>query len=533
MHERRARRPRGGEVRVAAVDLGASSGRVIAVTVGPDTLRAVEVHRFPNEPVLVGGVLSWDAAALLGQVERGLAAAAATGPVDAVGIDSWAVDYGLLDASGRLLADPACYRDDRTVGVPERVWDRLDRAGLYRITGVQHQRFNTVFQLAAEPSSRLAAARRLLLVPDLLGHLLTGAEVTEVTNASTTGLLDARTRTWSPAVLRAAGVPDGLLAPLVEPGTVIGGLTADAAARTGLPAGTPVVAVGSHDTASAVAGVPALGDDFAYVSSGTWSLVGLELPAPVLTDEGRASNATNELGVDGTVRYLRNTTGLWLLQECQRHWGAHGEESGLATLLDAAAREPRLRWLVDADDERFLAPGDMPARLAAVAAERGAAPATPAQVVRCILDSLAVACARSVARLARLADHPVRTVHVVGGGSRNRLLCRLTADACGLPVVAGPAEAAALGNAMVQARALGALAGDLAALRRLVAATQPLGTYLPSADRAAWLAAVATLDEVAPPDETAALGETATLGKTAALGKTTPPPSRRARQESR
>ena len=469
-------------VRVAAVDLGATSGRVLAVRVGPGVLVADEIHRFAT-PLSAGNDLRWDFTALADEMERGLAAAAATGPVDAVGVDSWAVDYGLLDSSGTLMADPYCYRDDRTADAPEKVFVQISREELYARTGIQHQRFNTVFQLAVEAPSRLAAASRLLMVPDLLAHRLTGVASAEVTNASSTCLVDPSARTWDRGVLAALGLPRDLFTEPVEPGTVIGGVTAGVAARTGLCSGTPVVAVGTHDTASAVAAVPALRDDFAYVSSGTWSLVGLELEKPVRTEAARVANATNELGVDGTVRFLRNTTGLWLLSECRRQWAREGLDRPLDELLAAAAASPPLAAVVDADDERFLAPCDMAARIAAAAAERGPAPVGVAAMVRCVLDSLALATARSVTTLAAVAGRDVGVVHVVGGGSLNRLLCRLTADACGVPVVAGPAEAASLGNALVAARALGAVDGGLPALRELVAATQPLATYTPNPEQ--------------------------------------------------
>jgi rhamnulokinase len=476
--------------RVVAVDLGASSGRVLSVRVGPRVLEAVEEHRFANEPVTVAGTLHWDVLRLVHGIEEGLRRARRAGPVDAVAIDSWAVDHGLLDTDGHLLGNPVHYRDERTMGVLDRLGRELDPAAVYRTTGVQQQRFNTLGQLvAARGSAQLAAARRLLMIPDLLAYWLTGVESAEVTNASTTQLFDATRRAWDPALVGYLGLAADLFPVAVEPGTVIGGVLPEVAARTGLDAGTPVIAVGSHDTASAVVGVPAQGPDFAYISCGTWSLVGLELDAPVLTEASREANVTNELGVDGTVRYLRNTMGLWMLEECRRHWAALGEPVPLDELLARAGAEPVATWLVDADDDRFLAPGDMPARIVRAAEETGPGPQTPAQVVRCILDSLALAYRRSVALVQDLSGCDVRVVHVVGGGAQNVLLCQLTADACDLPVVAGPTEAAALGNALVQARTLGALSGGLPELRSLLAATQPLRRHEPTGDPHVWAAA--------------------------------------------
>ncbi|MFD2684222.1 rhamnulokinase family protein [Streptomyces phyllanthi] len=476
----------------AAVDLGASSGRVMVGRVGPDSLELTEAHRFPNRPVRVPEGLHWDILALYGGVLDGLRAAGAQcgGRLDSVGIDSWAVDYGLLDADGALLGNPVHYRDSRTEGVAEKVWATVPAADLYAATGLQYAPFNTLYQLAAARStSQLTYAKRLLLIPDLLTYWLTGEPGTELTNASTTQLIDPRTRDWAYDVAARLGIDLELFAPLRRPGDPAGVLQQRVLEETGLTGPVPVTTVGSHDTASAVAAVPADGERFAYICTGTWSLAGLELDAPVLTEESRAANFTNELGLDGTVRYLRNIMGLWLLQECVREWG----EPDLGELLRAAAEVPALRSVVDAGDSAFLAPGRMPERIAAACRESGQpVPSSPAEITRCILDSLALAHRRAVVEAQELAGHPVDVVHVVGGGTRNTLLCQLTADACGLPVVAGPAEAAALGNVLVQARAQG-LVGDRAAMRRLLARTQPLERYEPQGDAEAWRAAAGRL----------------------------------------
>ncbi|MFG2793647.1 rhamnulokinase family protein [Streptomyces sp. NPDC048419] len=471
----------------AAVDLGASSGRVMVGRVGLDSLELAEAHRFVNRPVRVPEGLRWDVLALYGGVLDGLRAA---GQVDSVGIDSWAVDYGLLDRDGALLGNPVHYRDSRTEGVAEKVWATLPAEQLYAATGLQYAPFNTLYQLvAARDSAQLAAAERLLLVPDLLSYWLTGEQGTELTNASTTQLIDPRTRDWSYDVASRLGVDLGLFAPLRRPGDPAGVLRPEVLEETGLRGPVPVTTVGSHDTASAVAAVPAGGERFAYICTGTWSLAGLELGAPVLTEASRAANFTNELGLDGTVRYLRNIMGLWLLQECVRAWG----EPELGALLLEAAEVPALRSVVDAGDAAFLAPGRMPERIAEACRASGQpVPASPAEITRCILDSLALAHRRAIEDAQRLADHPVDVVHIVGGGTRNDLLCQLTADACGLPVVAGPTEAAALGNVLVQARAHG-LVGDLAGGRRLLTRTQPLTRYEPRGDTARWRAAQARL----------------------------------------
>ena len=505
---------------MAAVDLGASGGRVIAGRVSGSSVELHEVSRFPNEPVRVSGTLYWDILGLYRSVCSGLAAAAAAFPLASAGIDTWGVDYGLLDATGALVGNPVHYRDSRTddVTVP------VSAETLYGVTGIQHLPINTIYQLAAAADTpALAAARTLLLIPDLMAYWLTGSAGAEVTNASTTGLLDVTTRAWALALMERTGIPAGLFPPLRQPGERIGPITIGASAGGGSAGGRladdrgaplALVAVGSHDTASAVVAVPASGSRFAYISSGTWSLVGLELDAPVLSEESRLANFTNEAGVDGTVRYLRNVTGLWLLQECLRTWGLTAESDAgraagpgepvraggpdLGSLLAAAASEKPLRFVVDADDPAFLPPGDMPARIVAWLSARDLpAPAERAQIVRCILDSLALAYRRALLAAQALSGQHADVIHIVGGGSRNDLLCQLTADATGLPVIAGPAEATALGNVLVQARALGAAPSTLAGMRALLRSCLQLRTFSPAArdgHRQAWENAAARLE---------------------------------------
>jgi rhamnulokinase len=483
-----------GSVVVAGADLGASGGRVIAARVSRSAVELHEVSRFPNEPVRAGGTLYWDILRLYGSVLSGLRLAAASFPLASAGIDSWGVDYGLLDAAGALIGNPVHYRDSRTDGVAVPV----PATELYAATGIPQLPINTIYQLAAASGTpALAAARTLLLIPDLLAYWLTGAVGAEVTNASTTALLDVSTRSWAADLMKKAGIPPGLFPPMRQPGDLIGPITAD------VPGSVPLVAVGSHDTASAVAAVPARDAAFAYISSGTWSLVGMELAGPVLTEESRLANFTNEAGIDGTVRYLRNVTGLWLLQECLRCWaaepgteaagapGAPGRLDSLASLLAAAASVPPLRFVIDADDPVFLPPGDMPSRIVSWLSARGLpAPSGRTEIVRCILDSLALAYRRALLAAQALSGQHADVVHIVGGGSRNELLCQLTADALGLPVVAGPAEATALGNVLVQARALGAAPGSLDGIRALVRhGGIELRSYSPSGDGRGWLAA--------------------------------------------
>lgn len=474
---------------VAAVDLGATSGRVIVGHVDQDGVRMDHVARFPNGPVTLHegdadtgrDALHWDVVELYRQVTEGLRRAFAEHPaIASIGIDSWAVDYGLL-RDGRLLGLPSHYRDDRHQGGVVPVHDRMDGTELYARNGLQHLPFNTVFQWAADPSLQLA--QRALLVPDLLGYWLTGVEAAERTNASTTGALNATTRGWDPAVRAAAGLPAGLLPTLRDPGDRLGPLVPSVAALVGGQA--DVTLVGSHDTASAVVAVPATEPDFAYISSGTWSLVGVELDAPVLSDAARRANCTNEGGVDGRVRFLKNVSGLWLLSESVRTWERGGDRVDLEALLASAAAVTAPVPVFDPADESFTAPGDMPARIAAWCAAHGlSAPASRAEFVRSILESLATAYAETLRTIADVTGKTIRVVHIVGGGSQNRLLCQLTADRTGLPVVAGPVEATALGNVLVQARAAG-LAGlggaSLEALRSIVARSVEPVRYTPSA----------------------------------------------------
>jgi sugar (pentulose or hexulose) kinase len=469
-----------GPVAVAAVDLGASGGRVMAGRVSDAGISLHEVHRFGNRPVTAGGTLYWDILRLYADVQDGLRAAAQQFPLASAGIDSWGVDYGLIDPAGALLGNPVHYRDARTDGVPDRVHAALPAAELYAVTGIAQLPINTIYQLAATPM--LPHASLILLIPDLLAYWLTGEAGAEVTNASTTSLLDIRAQTWAAGLAEKAGLPPRIFPPLRRPGDVIGSFNIPNERWSSLP----LIAVGSHDTASAVVAVPAAGTDFAYISSGTWSLAGMELAAPVLTEASRAARFTNETGVDGTVRYLQNVMGLWLLQESVRRW----PQSSLGALLAAAARQPALKFVIDPDDPAFLPPGDMPARISSWLTDRGeVAPDEPEQTVRCILDSLALAYRRAVMSAQSLSGRHADVVHIVGGGSRNSLLCQLTADATGLPVLAGPAEATALGNVLVQARALGAAPADLPGMRALLRSTQPLRPYSPSGSTAAWAAA--------------------------------------------
>ncbi|WP_173922672.1 rhamnulokinase family protein [Agromyces sp. Marseille-P2726] len=474
---------------VAAVDLGATSGRVILGHVDGRTgsLELEPVARFPNGPVRLASGLHWDLTGLFRDVLNGLADAVRRAPtVASIGVDSWAVDYVLLRGD-RVLGEPFHYRDERTATGVDRVHRTVPFAELYHRNGLQFLPFNTLYQLAAEqesPSGCLDAADSLLLVPDAIAFQLSGARLTERTNASTTGLLGVESREWDDDLIERLGFSASLFEPLVSPGETVGGLRAGIAADLAAPSGIELVAVGSHDTASAVVAVPMRAESAAYISCGTWGLVGVELGHPVTSDAARDANFTNEGGVDGRVRFLHNVMGLWLLSESVRWWERSGDPIDLSELLAAAASVTAPVPVFDANDPRFLAPGDLPSRIAEWCVEHEvAAPGTRAEFTRSIIESLAEAFAQAVRTASLLSTVDVETIHIVGGGALNALLCQRTADRSGLPVLAGPVEATAIGNVLVQARAQGFAGGDLESLRSIVASAFPPTRYDPTGCR--------------------------------------------------
>lgn len=470
---------------IAAVDLGATSGRVMLADIGSQHIELEQVARFDNEPVhLFNGrypAMHTDVAGLFREACNGLAEAARQSEnLIAVGVDSWAVDYGLL-RDGELVGLPYHYRDMRTAAGVAAVHARIGTAELYGRNGLQFLPFTTVYQLAAD--DRLQVADRALLIPDLICYWLTGRQVTERTNASTTGLLGVDGR-WDVELCDRLGLPADLFPAIVEPGTPLGPVVPQLADRFGLASSTVVTTAASHDTASAVAAVPMDPSSAAYISCGTWGLVGVELADPVLTAAGRDADFTNEVGADGRIRYLHNVMGLWLLSETTRQFDRDGYRADLPELLAQASEVSTPFDVFDTADARFTAPGDMPGRIRDWYDERGLrVPVTRPEVVRVIVESLAAAFAHAVQQAAELSGVPVRTVHMVGGGSQNRLLCQLTADRLGLPVLAGPVEATALGNVLITARSHGVVRGDLEALRHMVAASFPSQRYAPRSTR--------------------------------------------------
>ena len=475
---------------MAAVDLGAQSGRVAVGAFDGERLAVDEVHRFPNEPVEEDGVLRWDVERLRNDVWEGLRQAVRDRRVESVAVDSWGVDFGLLDGSGALAQKPAHYRNARRANAFDAVLEVIPPGELYRRTGIQLMPINTIFELAASAADgdrALAKARRLLLIPDLFHHWLCGSETTEWTNATTTQCFEPSAGDWARDLLERLAVPTAILPDVVPPGTCLGAVSESTAAETGLN-GAQVVAGATHDTGAAVAAIPLGPDGCAFLSIGTWSLVGVESSEPVIGDDAFRANVTNEGGVGGTFRVLRNVTGLWLLDECRRAWAAAGNAHEAAELVELARSAEPFRSLIDPNDPSFAEPGDMPARIAAFCRETGQpAPGDVAETVRCIFESLALKHAEVVDLIATLTGRPIEELHVVGGGARNELLCAWTAEASGRPVLAGHGEATVVGNLLVQALALGEIA-TLEQGRELVRGSFAQRRFEPTGD-AAWLEA--------------------------------------------
>ncbi len=462
----------------AAADLGAGSGRVFVGALNTPAPALQEVHRFTYAPRRRAGHLRWDAAALLAGLREGMVRASDTarragGALDSVGVDAWGVDYALIGDEGRLLEDPVCYRDERIAGVTDRVLARVSQSRLFEATGIQRLPFNTLFQLVAHVESGLPPeATRLLMIPDLCHHFLCASQTSEPTNASTTQLLNARDRDWDAELFSELGLPRHLMPPLKPAGAVLGSLRSDLRDALELPE-IRVIQPATHDTASAVAGTP-LTAGWAFISSGTWSLVGVERRAPLLDSAAGVANFTNEIGVGGTVRFLKNVMGLWILDSCVREWSAHGVAPTLSELLARAAAAPAAVALVFPDAARFFNPPSMTIELRLALEETGQpAPDDPVGLTRIIIDSLALRYASVVADIERLTGESIRGIHIIGGGALNDLLNQATADASARPVLAGPVEAAALGNLCVQAMAGGDVSSIEEGRHRLAAADPP------------------------------------------------------------
>ncbi len=480
--------------RYLAFDLGAESGRAVLGTLADGKFSLEVVHRFRTEGLTMLGTRQWDLARIYEEMVVGLAKCVREhGPeLDGIGCDTWGVDFGLLAADGSVLGNPVAYRDARTEGMMDAAFAKVPRAEVYRRTGIQFLVFNTIYQLLSlveRKSPILPVAERMLMMGDLLGYLLSGKQACEYSNASTTQLLNPHTRTWDDELIAKMSIPRGLFLDPTPPGTILGPILADIAAQTGVDPKTPIIAPATHDTGSAVAAVPVTtpGDDWAYLSSGTWSLLGAELEQPCVTEQSLAQDFTNEGGVGGKIRFLKNIFGLWLIQECRRAWerADGGQALDYAALTADAAAAPAFRARFDLDDPRLLAPKDMPTLIQTLCREAGGAvPETRGEIVRCALESLALKYRSTLRAMDAVLGRTTKRLHIIGGGTQNRLLCQMTADACGIPVIAGPVEATALGNVGVQAIATGALA-DLAEMRATIARSIELETYSPQ-NTAAW-----------------------------------------------
>jgi rhamnulokinase len=484
---------------MVSVDLGAQSGRVALGRYDGDTLSVAELHRFPNVAVRAAGTLHWDALRLHDGVLEGLRLAAreAGGSIDSVAVDTWGIDFALLDRVGRLVGNPVHYRDERTQGAMEQVFALIPSSELYARTGIQLMPINTLFQLAsmaATDDPSLAAASSLVMMADLFHYWLSGVQACELTNATTSQVYDPVSRDWASDLLERLGIRSTIFPEIVPPGTVLGPLLPQVADETRIGSAV-VVATATHDTAAAVAAIPFREPGSAYISCGTWSLVGVEVDAPIIDERSFAANLTNEGGVAGTL-LLRNVTGLWMLDECRRAWARAGANVDYEELMARTEQMPRLRSIVDTDDPAFLPPGDMPGRIRDHCARAGEPPPVEqAAVARCVLESLALKYRQTIDLIETVTGLRPPAIHLVGGGALNRLLCQWTADATGLAVVAGPVEAAEIGNLAVQALAIGELA-SIAEVRELVGRSFTTHTYEPRT-RAPWDDAYARLERSA------------------------------------
>jgi rhamnulokinase len=468
-----------------AVDLGAESGRVVLGRFDGGRVSLEEVHRFPNTAVGLPDGLHWDVLRFLSEIKDGLAKSMREEEIEGIGVDSWGVDFGLLDGEGALVSNPYHHRDARTEGMMEEAFGLVPKEEIYQTTGIQFLPINTLYQLLAmRGSPLLEAAETMLLIPDLINYWLTGQKACEYTNATTTQLLDLEAGGWARDLFEGMDLPSRILAPIVQPATELGPLLPEVVEEVG--AGPPVIAVASHDTASAVVAVPAEGEDFAYISSGTWSLVGVETPEPVVTQEAMEANFTNEGGFGGRTRLLKNVMGLWLLQECRRQWAREGHEYSYEELARLAEDAPPAGPLVDPDHPAFLAPGDMASRIRRFCEETEQRPPEgPAAVARCVFESLALKYRHAIEQAESLAGRAIGTINILGGGSQNSLLCQLTSDATRRPVLAGPVEATALGNLMVQAYARGHLT-SLEEIREAVRRSVEVQEYEPQGGEDGW-----------------------------------------------
>jgi len=450
-------------LRLLAFDLGADSGRAVLGTFSDERIELKEIYRFPTQGIIILGTRQWDLSRIYNELLNGLREYVRLfGPnLDGIGIDTWGVDFGLVASDGTVLNNPIHYRDKRTDGIMERVFEKIPKEEIYSLTGIQFMKFNTIFQLMAmvlSNSPLLKIADSMLMMSDLFAYLLSGRRNCEYTIASTTQLLDPWKRNWHEEIIKRLGIPRNLFIDPISPGTVMSPLLPEIARTTGLSPETPVIVTSGHDTASAVAAVPVkdLMEDWAYISSGTWSLLGTELDSPVINEESMATDFTNEGGVEGKIRFLKNICGFWLLQECRREWIRENIDASYSHLIAEAIKvEPGLS-VIDVDDHRLLAPENMPHKIKEICRETGQQePDSRGQMTRCIIDSLAAKYKEKLHEMDKLLNRETKILHIIGGGVQNSLLCQMTSDLCGIPVIGGPIEATAMGNLIMQAISLG------------------------------------------------------------------------------
>ncbi len=473
--------------RILAFDFGASSGRAMLASLENGKIKMEEIHRFSNDTVSVRGTMYWDVLRLFFEIKTAITKAVNSGGFDAVGIDTWGVDFGLLDKNGNLLSNPVHYRDTRTEGIPEKVFETVSKDELYSMAGTQCLRINTIYQLMYlkynEPEI-LERAEKMLLMPDLFAYMLTGVMKAESSIVSTTNLFDPKTRDWNFELIEKLGLPKRIFAPVIKAGSVYGNLSDEICEELGCES-VPVIAVATHDTASAVAATPSLTDDFVYISCGTWSLFGIETKTPILTPAAANANFTNEGGFDDTTRFLKNIMGLWLIQESRRQWRREGVEVGFDTLEKEALESEPFKCFIDVDDPMFETSGNLPRRVKEFCEKTGQyVPQTRGEVMRCIYQSLAMKYKYTFNSLRELSAKDYRRINILGGGIKDKLLCQMTADACNVEVLAGPTEATVMGNISVSLYALGEIE-DFGGIRKVVSDSTELKKYLPN-DNTLW-----------------------------------------------
>lgn len=468
--------------RVLAFDFGASSGRAIIGCFDGEKITLEEVHRFSNDPVSVGGTVYWDVLRLFYEIKQGIIKARMAGGFDSIGIDTWGVDFGLIDTEGKLMENPIHYRDARTVGMVDEAFKTMPREKIYGITGIQFMELNTLFQLISLKKNRpwmLERADKMLFMPDLFAYMLTGKMCAEYSIASTSQIIDLKTKSWSKELLEAFGIKEDIFAPLVKPGTVLGMLTPEICEECGVDP-VPVISVCGHDTQSAITSVPCEDGKFAFLSSGTWSLFGTELEKPIVNETSLNINITNEGGFDDTVGFLKNIIGLWLIQESRRQWQRQGEDYSYADLEKLALAAEPFKCFIDPDAPEFVPHGNIPKRVQEFCEKTGQyVPQTVGEIMRCIYESLAMKYKLTFEKLCECTERDYPVIHVIGGGTKDTLLCQLTANSCNRTVKAGPIEATVMGNIAVQLMSDNSVA-DISEARKIVANSSELKTYIPA-----------------------------------------------------